>query len=104
MLSLCKEDLSIYKGATQRCYPYAKRACLYTRGQRRDVISMQRGLVYIQGGNAEMLSLRKEGLSIHKGVMQREFIPMQRRFIYIQVNHVERVYPYAKKVYLCTRG
>jgi hypothetical protein len=43
--------------ATQRYYPYAKRACLYTRGQRRDAIPMQRGFIYVQGGNAEMLSL-----------------------------------------------
>jgi hypothetical protein len=32
MLSLCKEGLSIYKWVMQRCYHYAKRACLYTSG------------------------------------------------------------------------
>ena len=48
-------------------------------------ITMQRGLVYIQVGNAEMLSLCKEGLSIYKWVMQR-------------------CYHYAKRAYLYTKG
>jgi hypothetical protein len=93
ILSLCKEGLSIYKWATQRCYLYAKRACLYTSGQRRDAIPMQRGFIYPQRGNAERvypyakrvylytsgqcresLSLCKEGLSMYKRIKTSIYI------------------------------
>jgi hypothetical protein len=63
-LSLCKEGLSMHER------------------QRRDVITMQRGLVYIQVGNAEMLSLCKEGLSIYKWVMQRCYHYAKRACLY----------------------
>jgi hypothetical protein len=40
---------------------------------------------------------------MHEG-QRRDAIPMQRGFIYAQTGNTGIVYPYAKRVYLCTRG
>jgi hypothetical protein len=84
---------------------------------------MQRGFIYAQRGNAEIVYayakrvlsmhervmqiwsiLVQEDLSMYKRIIPRPSIPMQRGFIHARGGNAETHYPYAKRSYPYTRG